>query len=232
MELAKAGLDLSNLISYYQFEGDSTDSKGSNDGSDTAITYGSQYGRFGQGAIFNGSTSKVAIGHPATLANIFNAGGSFSGWVYPTDVVTAADRVYDKLPASTHGHHLYLSSKSGGVCYLTFAVGWSGGSANWITTDRAVTVNTWNHIVVTYNGSSTANDPICYINGATVALTESSSPSGSIGNDTNDDLYLGATDGTTRTLTGSMDDLAFFSQVLTAAQVKTLYEAGFQGGMI
>ena len=38
-----------NLVSYYKLEGNSNDSKGSNNGTDTSVDYGTAYGKFGQG---------------------------------------------------------------------------------------------------------------------------------------------------------------------------------------
>src|ERR1051326_1866471 len=55
------------LVSYWRFEGNSNDSKGSNNGSDTSITYSSGNGNFGQGAGFNGSSSKIVITDNSSL---------------------------------------------------------------------------------------------------------------------------------------------------------------------
>ncbi|MEK7174285.1 MAG: hypothetical protein AAB759_01355, partial [Patescibacteria group bacterium] len=50
----------SNLLNYYRFEGNSNDSKGSNNGTDTNISYSSSYGKFGQGSLFQtASSSKI-----------------------------------------------------------------------------------------------------------------------------------------------------------------------------
>jgi hypothetical protein len=69
----------SNLASYYRFEGNSNDAKGSNNGSDTSISYGSSYGEFGQGASFNGGSSEMDMG------NVFDETGtspfSISTWI-------------------------------------------------------------------------------------------------------------------------------------------------------
>ncbi len=55
-----------NLLSYYRLESDALDYKGTNNGSPSSVTYGA--GIFGNGAIFNGSTSRISL--PANILNI------------------------------------------------------------------------------------------------------------------------------------------------------------------
>lgn len=56
------------LISYWRMEGNSNDSKGSNNGTDTSITYNTGNGKFGQGAgLVAASSSKIVIADTSTL---------------------------------------------------------------------------------------------------------------------------------------------------------------------
>jgi hypothetical protein len=49
-------------------DGNSNDSSGlGNNGTDTAVTYGTAYGKFGQGANFNGTSSEIIIADNASL---------------------------------------------------------------------------------------------------------------------------------------------------------------------
>ena len=57
---------LTNLISYWRLDGNSTDSVGSNNGTDTNITYSAGNGKIVQGAGFNGTTSKI-VGSTITV---------------------------------------------------------------------------------------------------------------------------------------------------------------------
>lgn len=57
------------LVSYWPLDGNSNDAKGSNNGTDTSVTYGTSYVpyvNFGQGANYNGS-AYTDIGNPAGL---------------------------------------------------------------------------------------------------------------------------------------------------------------------
>ena len=73
------------LVSYWRFEGNSIDSKSANNGLDTAITYSPANGKFGQGASFNGSNSRI-ITASATLTNSI----TWSLWIRPNFLPGAA----------------------------------------------------------------------------------------------------------------------------------------------
>ena len=61
---------------------------------------------------------------------------------------------------------------------LVFIIGYSPLGGFWAIT--APTLGAWHHVAVTYDGASTANDPLIYLNGVSVAVTETQSPSGTI----------------------------------------------------
>ena len=65
-----------NLIAYYKLDGNSNDSVGSNNGSDTDITYAAGNGILVQGAGFNKTTSKIDVGSFGALTDY-----SISFWV-------------------------------------------------------------------------------------------------------------------------------------------------------
>lgn len=59
---------LTELHQYLPLDLNSNDESGnSNNGTDTSITYGGQYGKIGAGALFNGSSSKIDFTASATL---------------------------------------------------------------------------------------------------------------------------------------------------------------------
>jgi hypothetical protein len=60
----------------------------------------------------------------------------------------------------------------------TFTYYWSGTTGQWHG-DSALDAN-WHHVTITYDRTSTANDPAMYIDGMTQSITENSTPSGSV----------------------------------------------------
>ena len=58
-------IPLANIISRWKLNGNSLDEKGLNNGTDSNISYVT--GKIGQGASFNGSSSKIGIGNNASI---------------------------------------------------------------------------------------------------------------------------------------------------------------------
>jgi hypothetical protein len=63
---------------------------------------------------------------------------------------------------------------------FAFNVFFSGTNGLWYTTSDVLTLNVVNEIFITYDGSSTTNDPLFYVNGASVSVSELTTPTGTI----------------------------------------------------
>ncbi len=113
-----------------------------------------------------------------------------------------------------------------------FAQSFTGGSGQWRTTndEMSARLNQWVAITVTFDASSASNDPIIYINGSSVAVTEIATPSGAMSDDTGNELTLGNENypgvGYAYNFVGKMKDVRIYDRVLTAAEVTTLYNSG------
>ena len=71
-------ISLTNLVSYYKFNDDVTDSYGPNNGTSTGLTYNT--GNFSNAGQFNGTTSRVNASDSASLS--FQGSFSVNLWVY------------------------------------------------------------------------------------------------------------------------------------------------------
>lgn len=193
-----------NLQAYWRFEGNSNDSKNSNNGTDTNITYNTGNGKYGQGAGFNGSTSKISIGGITITGNL-----TFAGWINITSFPGATAML---LAAATNGVQFFIDN----VGKLNLA---KNGTAVIGTSTSSVGTGRRRHVAVTYDGTTAR----FYIDGIpdgtgssaqtfSVAVTR-------IGVDNPDSSFFN----------GSIDDLAIFDRVLTEAEIKTLIDA--QGGV-
>lgn len=206
MELkASSLLNDASLVSYYRFEGNSNDSKGSFNGTDTAITYSSANGKFGQGAGLNGTNSKIVFSTDSSL----NVGGAFtlSLWVYPTAYPASAYNVINKLTYATSGWMLYADINH---LWNFFCYGLTPIS---VTIGDAYSLNTWQNIVATYNGNALS----IYLNGE---LKDSKSTTGTPSVSTNA-LEIGRYD--VLYFPGKVDDVAIFSRALNQSEVSNLY---------
>lgn len=185
-----------NLVNYWQFEGNANSSAGSvNNGTATNITYGNQYGRFKQGAYFNGTSridfSSITYGSTGSILFWFNVAS------------TANKQLVDGVEANK-GLNVQIFSNS-----VYYAIN-DGTFIN----SSAISANTWYHCVITWD--SGANSRKLYLNGLEVASGTAATPTAT-------GLKLGMSNDNANGVTGSFDDLAVFSKVLSPGEIAQLY---------
>jgi hypothetical protein len=83
----------------------------------------------------------------------------------------------------------------------------------------------WRHVAVTYDGTSTANDPVMYVDGIPTTVTENSSPSGSLRSNSGT-TYLGDRPSLGRPFEGLLDDVRIYNRVLSPSEVQALHQLG------
>ncbi len=199
-------------------------SANSNTGTATSLTYSQTalIGRADNTSIeFDGVASRAQVSNDSSIQNIFSGGGSCEGWLdADSDGEGNAGRIFDK------GWALFVGGESAGAMELTFRHPFSTTNGTWKTDSLDISINTTHHVVVTYNRSDVANDPIIYIDGVAVGITESDTPVGTATTDAGVDLFLGNRSAADRTFDGHLDELALYSDILTAAEVLEHYIAG------
>lgn len=203
----------------WHLNGNSNDSSGNgNNGTDSNITYGLAYGKFGQGAGFNGSSSKITIANHESLrpASAF----TISAWIYKTNKTSYGivfNSGYDNSasPYQFGGIRLYVSNSGDlvgqiGAYGTTFTIGNSGGYIN---------ATTWYHIAFTWTGTQA----YLYLNGSQLFNNaNSTAPSYQASNavligvrqaGTSNDLWFG----------GSIDEVIVENVAWSAEKVKKYY---------
>ena len=63
---------------------------------------------------------------------------------------------------------------------IRFGVNFTGANGQWTTTDASLSGDSWRHIAICYDGSSTANVPVIYVDGVAKAMTTNITPIGTI----------------------------------------------------
>ena len=102
---------------------------------------------------------------------------------------------------------------------------------NRVTTDgewafgSALSTTAWSHVAVTYDGSSTTNDPVAYLNGVSVTVTETSTPNGAMDADAVAG-YVGNNSASSHTWNGLLSHVMVFTSLLTANEIALLYALG------
>lgn len=89
--------------------------------------------------------------------------------------------------------YFYFSTGSVSNLKVQFGAHFSTTDGVWVTTNNVLTAGAINDIIVTYDGSSTSNNPSIYVNGISAAITRSIAPVGTYRTGTGADIYLGDT---------------------------------------
>ncbi len=117
---------------------------------------------------------------------------SFAFWAFPR--LTAGTDCFMALASDAATFRALVSTTviSGGTFKLEVSQLFSGGGGlgQWVTTN-AITGDVRVHLALTYDGSDVANDPVMYVNGASVAVTENATPVGTMTNSDTDTIKYG-----------------------------------------
>lgn len=186
------------LKALYQFNGDATDKTGVYNGTATNVTYST--GKFGQCAVFNGTTSKVVNTSVPSLGLY----STLSVWVYTTLTTTQSIAEYSN---GTNLIAVYYDSTT-----IKIRV-----NALLYSVTKTIPKSVFNHIaVVLFN-----NVPSLYLDGTKFTLTSSAitAIAGTTG------LRIGVANiATVDTYTnGSIDQVRILNKALTPMEVASLY---------
>lgn len=111
---------------------------------------------------------------------------------------------------------------------IEFNSNFSTNRGAWRTPANTMTslYNAWHSIAVTYDNSSIGNDPIIYLDGSPLSITEADTPSGTVKDDAGITLNIGNRNytGTDRIydFAGSIKDIKIFDGILSASEVSQL----------
>jgi hypothetical protein len=210
-----------NLKSYYRLTGNSNDAKGSNNGTDTSVSYGATFGKYGQGASFNGSTSKITMSAPMVVSNNF----SLCGWVYINTFAQAGTFWGIGGTGSNLGYFCCVGGATTDSAGSHLVINFPG--VGWVDTGFVLTVTTWTHIAMIRSGGTTQ----CYVNGVAQGSSTGSAPQAPNGSAA---LGVTSTAGSTSSfLNGYLDEPAFFDKALSTTELATLMResGGFFGAL-
>jgi hypothetical protein len=209
-----------NLLAYYRLEGNSLDETANNkDGTDTDVTYGTDYGKFAQGGSFNGTTSKITLGDNFDFAGDF----SISLWVR----MNAAGTKHLISKGAT-GQYQWSLQETGTDYTNTLRLSlWNAVGNNHYYAVGNVAINTgeWVHCVGTWDNTNKVGK--VYVNGddTTTKVVDATGVTTWLTNGTADCWIMGRASGLYTA--GSIDDIALFSRVLTPTEVKKIFTGDF-----
>jgi len=203
-----------NLVSYWRFEGNSNDSKGTNNGAASNVLYGAANGKFGQGAAFDGSSSQIVVTDGSTIQPTTI---TIHLWLYLPFLGSGFPALVDRFNAFTSdGYRMLYAATDGNKIQgnVHTATGDVGGDFS-----TTLSVGQWYMLDLTWDGSILK----LYVNGSPDPTTYSQH-AGSITYLTTTNLGMSLRQsGTVSYLRGNLDDVAIFSRALTATEISKLY---------
>ena len=203
---------------YYKLDNSADDSKGTADGTETNIEY--RFGRYGQAAVFNGSSSKITR---ESLFDNTQVKMSASVWIKATDYSPSSNiailDIGDNDTALAQ-NRIFISGSSPHNIFVSV----NGGDGGFAQASQSFTDNSWNHIVATWDvtGGGVTNGVKIYLNGSLAGQGNSTQ-----GFNSARDLALGVNEdqsvGDRHHFSGSIDQVRIFASELSAANVTSLY---------
>jgi len=206
------------LVSYWELEeasGTRFDSHGANDLTDNN-TVGQATGKIGNGADFEDGNSESLS--DVNTGQYTSTVGSFACWVKVENLKTS-----DFSPSIVSTIRSNADDTGGMVMRYSFVdqkVNWFKGNSvgGYTASTTALTSGSWFHIVGTWDSSEIK----IYVNGTLEGTNSSVSASTTAGN-----LTIGSdTVNTARRFDGVIDEVGFWSKVLTSTEVSDLYNSG------
>lgn len=215
----------SGLVGYWKMDEAATpavDSSGNGNNGTWTNTPAATTGKFGNGVYFDIATTNKYISVPAATSINDLSAFTISVWVNPAELQTNTG-IFNKGSSI----NLYLENVSGGL-RTQFNMACSGGWMDVFSTSTDnLTLNTWQNIVVTWDGTGCTTDSTnVYINGKLIAKhPNSASTTGTRNSDSSMNISIGnKTDAlTTDQFQGSIDETRLYNRALTVAEISQLY---------
>jgi hypothetical protein len=203
------------LVGFWKFDGNALDSSGNgNDGTNVGGTYVA--GHSGQAIDFDGATDYVAVNDDNSL-DLTNE-MTIAAWIRPrTYGAGGFGRIVDK------NYMFYVANYSSLLNALSLYI-----TSTVSSSQNIITLNTWQHVAVTFNVSLSSNQVKFYVN---------SNPSGSATWTTSipvstSSLYIGNSQALNRYFDGSIDEVKVWNRALTAAEIDQEYQSGLPSSLL
>jgi len=214
-----------NLVSYWNLNGNSTDSVGSNNGTDTSVSYNTSYGKISSGASFNGTYSRINVGNNSSLTGITST-VTVAGWVYVPSLYTNVSAPEYVLRQGTESSSnwgisiVYFSSHD----YLEFRIAPpTGGGRSQYGNTTALTTG-W-HYLVAETVTGAANTSLWVDGVSQNIINDDTSASAYNFQTVTASTYIGS-DSAGYYFTGYIDEIGIWSRALSTTEISQLYNAG------
>jgi len=216
------------MVSYWTFDdtdlsgSDPLDIFGDNDGTNVGATTGVS-GQVGEAFSFDGENDYINCGSDSSIDNILVKTISF--W-------TRLNSYDGNDEKGSHwinkGDKWFIATYDNNNIHI-FGQNFDSNNGRWSIPLSSIGLNSWHHIIIVYDKSSTSNNPVWYVDGVSQTVTEYATPIGSAVSDASDNMYIGDSPEYDRGLNGTIDEVAIFNRSLSAEEISDLYDKGVAG---
>jgi len=168
---------------------------------------------------FDGSDDVVAAASSETVTDDMGA-MTISAWIKPDTMGEggADGRIVDKTTGDfVNGWILHTS---GSVPTIEFFVDYAGNDLYKTAALNSIILNRWNHVTVTWDGSTSASNIHIYVDGKEVGTYASQDGTSTRNSDSTAAIRVGNDPTGAHTFDGTMDELKIYNFVKTASQIK------------
>jgi hypothetical protein len=210
------------LVGYWSFdEGSGTIASDSSGNDNTATLVNGPIWTSGE---IGGALSFDGIDDYVSFASQAQSAISISAWVYAQ---LTPGNVFPRI-IDMPGYALFLaeaSAPSSNSQSLGFISRRSSQDGEWDTPANSMVYNSWNHVAVAYDSSSTSNNADLYINGVKQTISTITSPRGrQTANE--GEGFIGNGIPLNQGWDGLIDDLRIYNRALSATEIVSLYDQG------
>jgi Concanavalin A-like lectin/glucanases superfamily len=213
------------LVGYWSFDEGSgtiaTDSSG-NDNTATLVN-----GPIWASGEIGGALSFDGVDDYVSFASQAQSTISISAWVYAR---LTPGNVFPRI-IDMPGYVLFLAEPgvpNSNSQSLGFISKRSAQDGEWDTPANSMVYNSWNHIAVVYDSSSTFNNPDLFINGIKQTISRITSPQGTQTANEGEGI-IGNRIPLNRGWDGLIDELRIYNRALSATEIVSLYDQGNSG---
>jgi len=216
------------LIAHWKFDEGSgtTASDSSGNGNNGTLTNGPLWitGKSGRAIQFDKIDDVVKIDAPTAFDNLPQL--TISAWINPKSageggfgrIIEKADGVTNP---TTRGWNLYVTSSN----QIAFAANFASANLDRRSSANTLTLNQWQYVTLTWDGSSSVSGVHFYVNGNEVTYATNTSGSGTRVLDDTEDLRIGNNESGARTFDGAIDEVKVYNRALTPEEVRQVATA-------
>ncbi len=183
-------------------------------------------GRVGPAALsLPGTTSYVRVTNSGNLNNLYQTGMTVTAWINPAAAGGGGrGRIID-FDNNTGGWFFCMYTSS----TIQFLADEFANNAAYRISTAGITLNSWQHVAATWDGSASGSHIQLYINGVAAVSTDASTMQDGTGAESGDvgvPFYIGNRQvDTARGFNGSIDDVRVYNRVLSLAEIQALSDS-------